>query len=257
VAFAVKLRKPGWLAAPMTASINGTPTPVDVDAHGWAVFRKTWQNGDKLTVELPMDFKVSHLLADKDFPAAITFGPVTMVARSLGTNPSKKFDFGNLATCLEPLPGDSLNYRVKVDPTVLVRPFYQMKKGERYFMYLDPESSIIRIPRTAATLSPGWMDFGGWHASNVIGATAQYAFTGEAITVIGQRYDDAGRMEVKVDGKAIGVIDQYGPNRGEPKRWDFAGLGAGTHTVVLTLLPDKAEASKGNYVNLTGFEISN
>lgn len=256
VEFALKVRMPGWLAAPMTASINGSPMDLETDKRGWAVVHRQWHDGDCLSVTFPMEFRVSRLLKDKDFPAAITYGPVTMAARSEKGNPSRRMDFANLAESLEALPGDALNYHLKSDADVLVRPFYQMKKGERYFLYMDPNCPIVRIPRTAASLSPGWIDFGGWHASNVIGATAQYAFTGRSISILGQRYDDAGRFEVKIDGKISGTIDQYGPNRGEPKRWDFSGLTEGAHTLLLTLQPEKTEASKGYFVNLTGFEVA-
>ena len=254
--FALKVRVPGWLASPMKATLNGKSIPVDVDTHGWAVFTQKWTNADTLTLELPMDFRVSPLLKDKAYPAAITYGPVTMAARSQKGNPSKAFDFANLPASLETLPGDSLNYRPKSDNAVLLRPFYQMKKGERYFLYLDPANPINRIPHTAVTFSPGWTDFSGWHATNVIGATAQYTFTGTGIVIVGQRYDDAGKIEVKIDDKVVGVIDQYGPIRGEAKRWDYSGLAAGAHTLVLTLLPEKAAESKGNFVNLSGFEVA-
>jgi len=254
--FALKVRAPGWLAGPIIATINGAAAKVDVDTHGWAVFRREWKEGDVLALELPMEFRVSHLLKDKPFPAALTYGPVTMVARSPKSNPSTKLDFTNVAVGLTPLVGDPLNYRVKADDSILVRPFYQTKKGERYFLYMDPACPIFRVPRTAATLSPGWIDFASWHATNVIGATAQYTFNGESVAVLGQRYDDAGKMEVKIDGKVVGIIDQYGPTRGEAKRWDFGGLGAGSHTMLLTLIAEKDPASKGNYVNLSGFEFS-
>lgn len=253
--FALKVRAPGWLAGPMKAFVNGNSEPADVDTHGWAVVQRSWQSGDRLRIELPMDFRVNRLLKEQEYPAALAMGPVVLVARSPMRNPSKKLDLTNPGAGLDPLPGEPLNYRLKSDPDILVRPFYQMKGGETYFMYLDPASPVVRISRTEATLSPGWIDFSGWHATNTIGATAQYTFTGGSLTVIGQRYDDAGRMEVKIDGKPVGTIDQYGPNRGEPKRWDFTGLGAGQHTLQLTLLPDKNDASKGNFVNLTGFEF--
>jgi hypothetical protein len=256
VTFALKVRAPGWLAGPMKATVNGAAAKADVDAHGWAVVSREWKDGDTLVVELPMEFRISHLLKDKPFPAALTYGPVTMVARSPKANPSKKIDFANPAAGLEPLAGDPLNYRVKADDSILVRPFYQTKKGERYFLYMDPACPIFRVPRTAATMGPNWIDFGSWHASNIIGSSAQYTFTGESVAVLGQLYDDAGKMEVKIDGKVVGVIDQYAPVRGEAKRWDFRGLGAGTHTMVLTLIAEKAEASKGTFVNISGFEFS-
>lgn len=254
VTFAIKLRAPGWLASPMKASVNGEVVKADMDAHGWVVVEREWKTGDVLSVELPMSLGVNHFFKDKEFPAALTWGPVALVARCAAGNPSQKFDFKDIASCMEPVVGDSLNWRIKSDAGVLLRPFYAMKKGERYFMYLDPANPIMRVPRTAATFSPNWTDFGGWHATPVIGSWLRYTFTGDHISILGQRYDDAGRFEVKVDDKVIGEIDQYGPNRGEPKRWDFTGLGDGQHTLLMTLLPDKAPESKGNYVNITAFE---
>jgi hypothetical protein len=123
-------------------------------------------------------------------------------------------------------------------------------------MYLNPESALVRIPYTAVTYSPGWTDYMTWRATNIVGSTAQYEFVGKSITLLGALYDDAGRIEVKIDGNVVGVVDQYGPNRGEPKRWDFSGFGEGKHSLLLTLLPDKAPESKSNYVNLAGFEFA-
>lgn len=252
--FAIKLRAPGWLAGPMKAAINGADVNAEVDAHGWLAVEREWKPGDVLRVELPMALGVGHFLKEQEFPAALTWGPVALVARCGAGNPSAKFDFKDIASCLEAVEGDALNWRVKTDRDVLVRPFYDMKKDERYFMYLDPANLVARVPRTAATFSANWTDFGGWHATPVVGSWLRFAFTGDRVSVVGQRFDDAGRFEVKVDDKVIGVIDQYGPHRGEPKRWDFTGLGEGAHTLVLTLLPDKAAESKGNYVNVTAFE---
>lgn len=254
--FALKVRVPGWLAQPMQASINGKSVPLNRDAHGWAVFARKWHNGDTLSLELPMELRVNRLLNDREYPAAITYGPVTMVARAPKGNPSRSFDLANLSTSLTPMLGEPLNYQCKNDNTVLLRPFYQMKKGERYFVYLDPTSPVNRISRTEVKFGPGWTDFGGWHATNGIGSSAHYEFTGTGIVVLGFLYDDAGKIEVKIDGNVVGIIDQYGPNRGEAKRWEYKGLPAGSHTVVLTLLPEKAPESKGHFVNLAGFEIA-
>ncbi|MFA6244374.1 MAG: beta-L-arabinofuranosidase domain-containing protein, partial [Candidatus Hydrogenedentales bacterium] len=120
--FGIKLRAPGWLAAPMSATINGTAAPVEIDQHGWAVFRRQWNNGDRLIVDLPMEMRASRLLKDKEFPAAITYGPVTMVARTQEGSPSKRIDFANLAATLVPLEGEPLNFHLKSDASVLVRP---------------------------------------------------------------------------------------------------------------------------------------
>ena len=254
VEFALKVRVPGWLAGPITACVSGNPTQVDVDGHGWAVFRRQWKAGDRLRITLPMVLRMSRLVEDLEFPAAITCGPVTMVARSRKGNPSGALDFADIAGCLDVVDGSPLNYRAKSNQDVLVRPFYQMKKGERYFLYFDPTWPFVRQPRSAPELSPGWTEFSGGHATDVIGATARYTFSGDSLSIQGELYDHGGRMEVQIDGKAVNVIDQYGPSPGERKCWQYDGLGGGQHSIVFTVLREKTAESKGHFVNLTGLD---
>ena len=77
---------------------------------------------------------------------------------------------------------------------------------------------------------------------------------GQGIRVHYFRYDDAGRFEVAIDGQAVGVLDVYGPKRGEAAFADFAGLPNSRHTLRMTLLPDKSPESKGIFVNVSAFE---
>jgi len=254
VEFALKVRVPGWLSGPMTARINGVPTKVDVDGHGWAVFRRQWKTGDRLLITLPAALRVSRLLEDSEFPAAITHGPVAMAARAPKGNPWSALDFADIAGCLEPVDGSPLNYRAKLARDVLVRPFYEMKKGERYFLYFDPSWPFVRQRAGAPALSRGWMEFSGGHATDVVGATARYAFSGDGLSIQGELYDNGGRMEVKIDGKAVGVINQYGPSPGARRCWTYGGLGGGQHSVVFTVLREKAGESKGHFVNVTGLD---
>ena len=256
IQFGLNIRMPGWLASPMTASINQEAVPVSTDERHWAVFHRKWRDGDRLLIRLPMGFNLSRIATDKDFPAALRYGPVVLVARSPKDSPPPGFDPSDPAGSLEAVSGSPLNYRLKADPSVLVRPFFQMRRGEEYFMYLDPYATTFRQSFHAATFSPGWTTFGGWNATCAVGSTVQYAFEGTNVAVIGQFYDDAGRFEVNMDGQVIGVIDQYGPERGRPGRWEFADLAQGAHVMTLTLLPDKSNESKGNWVNLAAFEVT-
>jgi len=132
--FAIKVRVPGWLAGPMTAKVNGKPTKVRKDKLNWAVFRRTWEDGDRLSIELPMGFWSARFpdSSDEQFPAAVLRGPVVLVFRSEDENPSRLADLDKLATALIPSPGESLTYHLAADPSVLVRPFYAVKAGERY-----------------------------------------------------------------------------------------------------------------------------
>lgn len=255
--FDLALRVPGWLTSPMTASVNGeNPVSAMVTDQHWAVFSRKWRNKDRLVVRLPMGFNVSRMTSDKDFPAALRYGPVVLVARSPKASPPPALDPGRAADQLSPVDGDPLNYRLKSDPNILVRPFFQMKRGEGYFMYLDPAATSFRQSFLAAKFSAGWNEFGNWRATFTVGSTVEYAFEGTGVAVIGQYYDDAGRLEVRIDDQVLGTIDQYAPDRGRPGRWDFRDLSPGPHVMRLTLLQDKSEASRGNWVNLAAFEVT-
>jgi len=72
--------------------------------------------------------------------------------------------------------------------------------------------------------------------------------------VLGQRYDDADRFKVRIDGRATGIINQYGPVRGEYAHGGFTGLEPGPQLIRLVLLWEPSPKSKGNYGNVSGFE---
>lgn len=252
--FGLNIRRPAWLARPAVVTLNGQPFPVRPNARHWLAIERQWRDGDNLTVRLPMSWRLHRADPDREYPAALTYGPVTMVARAEGGgNPSRSLDLRRLAATMRPVPGQPLSFRPAGDPSVLVRPFYQVPEGERYFMYLDPVRCPLRVPYRELTYSPGWAEFPAWMATNQVGSSAECTLEAEHIKIQGFRYDDAGTMAVTSDGKPVGVIDEYGPHRGEPASWTF-DLGPGRHVVRLTLLADRNPASKGQYVNLAAIE---
>jgi hypothetical protein len=253
--FGIKVRVPGWLAGPMKARVNGEAVAVETDSNHWASFHRTWKSGDTLELTLPMKLWVSRIDPQKEYPAAIMYGPVALAVRSLGTNPASQIDLANIEKSLIPSPAEPLTWHSASDPSVLVRPFYVFKEGETYFLYLDPSKDPAKKPYKAARYSDGWMDFGGWMTTATPTSSAEYTFEGKALRVHYFKYDDAGRFEVAIDGKVVGTIDEYGPERGEPAFEDFKDLGEGKHTIRFTLLPDKSPESKGIYSNLAAFEL--
>ena len=134
--FPLKVRIPEWLARPMSAQINGTPIHGDANDRHWMAFDREWHDGDHLTLTLPMNLWVSRLELHSEHPAAIMYGPVAMAVSSV-ENPSGKTDLANLDSALVPT-GKPLTWRLASDHSATVKPFYAYKKGERYFLYLDP-----------------------------------------------------------------------------------------------------------------------
>ncbi|MHB0997852.1 MAG: beta-L-arabinofuranosidase domain-containing protein [Armatimonadota bacterium] len=253
--FGIKVRAPGWLAGPMKAWINGEETDVNIDSKHWAVFNRTWSDGDTLKIRMPMKLWVSQMDKEKDYPSAIMYGPVAMAARTIDTNPAKNIDIKKIDSEFIPSVGDPLTWNLAAEPSILIKPFYAYKEGERYFLYLDPSKDINRTSYKSAKYSEGWMDFSGWMTATTAGASAEYQFTGKGIRIHYFKYDDAAKLEVVIDGKQAGIIDQYSPERGEAAFDDFTDLAEGKHTLRLILLPEKSEMSKGNFANVAAFEI--
>lgn len=137
VRFALKLRAPGWLSGPIAATVNGEPVPMPVDNLHWAAIDRYWKAGDRLVVRLPAKLWTSRFGTDADAPKAAMLGPVVLAFRSLDGDPRSRIDFHNLAGCLEPVDGEPLTFRLKSDPDVLARPFYDYQQGEPYFLYFD------------------------------------------------------------------------------------------------------------------------
>jgi uncharacterized protein len=143
--FALRIRMPGWLAGPVSGTINGSPAEMRADSGHWAVFERIWKSGDTLDVQLPAKLWVSRMDASKPFPAALMFGPVVLAARSFSGNPAARIDLDALEKCLVPVDGAPLNFRLASDPDVLIRPFYEFKQGEKYYLYLDPGSTPVPV----------------------------------------------------------------------------------------------------------------
>jgi DUF1680 family protein len=253
--FGIKVRLPGWLAKPMTAEINGKPVEAKVNPLHWAEFRREWKDGDRLTLKLPMDFMASRFPASSKnlFPAAISYGPVVLAFRS-GSNPAKQVDFSHLSKSFVKSPGEPLTYHLASDPGVLVRPYYDYEEGEPYYLYLDPTSPWVRTPHAKMVFTGEWGSAADFRMTKVPGSTVEASFEGTDIRWVGHRFDDAGKAEICIDDKVVGIIDQYGPVRGTPFTWEHGGLAPGRHTIKMTLLPDKNPESRDYFINIVAFD---
>jgi len=137
--FSLNFRVPGWLAGPMSVRVNGQAVEARADEKHWMMVRRAWRAGDRVTVSLPMAFRAEAMDASGT-PAAICYGPVVMAVRSPEGNPAAKIDLKRLAPELLPSPGEPLTFHLRSDANILVRPFYDFKENEPYFLYLDPSA---------------------------------------------------------------------------------------------------------------------
>lgn len=73
------LRIPAWCAGRATVQLNGKPLAT-ASAGTWLPLRRTWRNGDKLTLTLPQDFRFESIDDKHPDIVALMRGPVQYVA---------------------------------------------------------------------------------------------------------------------------------------------------------------------------------
>ena len=252
--FALKLRVPGWLAGPITGTVNNQPLKLAPDALHWAQIARRWKTGDRLRIHLPMRLRVDHFDPDRPYPAAVVYGPVVLAFATSQAATARKIPLEGLETALVPEKEAPLTFHLASDPSIIARPFYSFAEDERYLLYLDP-AAADRISYRDLKFSEGWNDAGIFRFSNRIGATVEYTFEGTGIRWMGYSFDDAGVAEVRIDDEVVGLVDQYGPGRNLPFDWKFTTLPFGKHTIRITVTADKNPQSKDHYLNMAGFEI--
>ena len=252
--FGIQIRIPGWLAAPIEARINGEAAILHSGDRHWTGLRRLWRAGDELSIRLPMKLWSSQLVAGRSRPAAVLFGPVLLAFQAPSARLLRNVDPTAPEQVLTPIAGEPLHFRLAENPSVMARPFASFDPDQRYFVYLDPDMGR-RIPHSDLTLTGHWNNAGVFRFSNEIGATAECEFEGTGVKWLGKRFDDAGTGEISIDGKVVGIVDQYGPGRDLPFDWSHRGLAAGRHKIRIRLLPDKPEPSSNRFLNVAGFEV--
>lgn len=86
---------------------------------------------------------------------------------------------------------------------------------------------------------------GEYQLTKVIGSSVTFSFTGQSFTVIYKAGPVLGKMDVYVDGKLIGTLNEYASSPANQKKWKYSGtLATGAHKVKLVLTgPTNARGS--------------
>jgi len=84
VRFALRVRVPYWATSGGSARLNGRPLDGFAAPGGYFVLDRTWKDGDRLAVTLPMRLHV-HAMPDDPTMQAVMYGPLVLVGR-LGTD---------------------------------------------------------------------------------------------------------------------------------------------------------------------------
>jgi DUF1680 family protein len=158
--FALRVRVPYWTAAGAGARLNGRALDGFAAPGGYFVLDRTWKDGDRLEVSLPMALHVCPMPDDPSVQA-VMYGPLVLAGR-LGTTgltpqniraeptkprtvpeykgdpvPAPSFRAGGEgpSAWIKPAPGSPLAFRtVGQEQDVSLVPFYRLF-GERYGIY--------------------------------------------------------------------------------------------------------------------------
>ncbi len=82
----IHIRIPNWTTEEARVKINGQPLVAMADPGSYLSLRKMWQNGDTITVTLPMELRQEFLPGDDSVMAAL-YGPLVLAAE-LGAGPA-------------------------------------------------------------------------------------------------------------------------------------------------------------------------
>src|SRR5574341_1841039 len=68
----------------------------------------------------------------------------------------------------------------------------------------------------------------------MVGASAQFTFSGTQITLVFNRAYNRGVLNVSIDGTQVGTVNEYDPGVLLQQQWTSGVFSAGTHTLLLT-----------------------
>jgi hypothetical protein len=82
----IHVRIPYWTTEDAQVKINGRPLEATADPGSYLAIRKTWQDGDTISISLPMEVRQEPLPGDDSVTAAL-YGPLVLAA-DLGAGPT-------------------------------------------------------------------------------------------------------------------------------------------------------------------------
>lgn len=152
VQFPLYLRVPGWCDAPSVA-VNGKALKVPSPAKGWILIRRTWRNGDSVTLQLPMQITVHEWTANRK-TVSVSRGPLTY-SLAIGERWSKYGDSEKWPG-YEVFPTTPWNYGLELDAKDPAKSFeVEFAKGPLAAQPFTPEAAPILLKAKGRRI-PQW-----------------------------------------------------------------------------------------------------
>lgn len=148
VALSLHVRRPAWAGDGFTVTVNGKAEPVRSGPGSFVVVTRTWQDGDRVEVTLPMTLRTESF---RDNPRRLAFlhGPLVLCAEVPPHRliPGIVTDPGRLLASLKPVEGKASTFRAarelfripgeKTAADVTLEPFYRMHGSRHHVVYWD------------------------------------------------------------------------------------------------------------------------
>lgn len=171
----INVRIPAWVADGGSVSVNGKPLPTFSNSGSYLEIRRTWADGDKVEVKLPMQLRAEPLLGDPTQQAAM-YGPIVLAANlgSDGLTEQMQHDEVMGPTYLSPehaQPQGTTEISVKSPEELASAKWIEPVKGQPVtFQTVGQEKTTQLIPFNRVigerygvywTVNPGWRQFPG------------------------------------------------------------------------------------------------
>lgn len=136
--FSVCFRKPSWLAGSAVATVNGENVQMQ-EENGWLFINRVWNEGDEILLELPMALSYSKLTGadETDAVYAVKYGPVVLACSGVRKDLDKVLSLEADINELLHKENGTLRFGAVNDPSVVLKPYYQYQKGEKYVLYIS------------------------------------------------------------------------------------------------------------------------
>lgn len=145
IPFPIYLREPEWTAAPAKLLVNGADVASTADTSGYHTLLRTWNDGDRITLVLPMALHTDSM-PDNPRRLAFLYGPIVLAGQLGATMPDPAYGTPVLIAgdrspveWLTGVPGEPLTFATRgigrpFDP--VLKPFFSTT-DQYYSVYFD------------------------------------------------------------------------------------------------------------------------
>jgi hypothetical protein len=130
--FALRLRVPEWSRG-ASLKVNGAHLDVPARPGTWATIQRTWDPGDRVTFQIPMELTLVPVDKQHPYRVAAVYGPVVLVRGQEEILFSSPEDQSKWITSA----GKPSEFRALAQSRGKFVPFYRLGYGTPYCMYFD------------------------------------------------------------------------------------------------------------------------